>query len=530
MKKNIYTILLLLWAFSVFGQSEGIDYQAVIYSENSYDAAGMPNILPDKEIVIRFTIKSSAKLIYQEEHRLRTDAFGGVKAIIGTGKLTKNSPDHKVRRLDHATGKPYTETDRAFTKIDWNGEVKMLRVEVSTIQPFTQFSLIDEQSLAYVHYAKHRHITVDDSVNVKKYTEFRDTLNVKYGTDTKLTGNLKVEGKSLLKDTVNAVGKSIFNSSVTVNYTPTSDAKIYPVEIKSKQHGINFTTTDEVNSDITYLTFSSRNSTVGAITGQSASDAYNDPTYIFTTVMQVVNTGFQIAKMVMAIVEPSPSDIAIEAVNTVILVQSIVMYQVYFNINHGIEYGSGSGDYAEWLPRENMDEQLRFGEVVGVCNGKISKNTENAQQVMVVSMSPIVVGNMPKDSATLITGNEVAFMGQVPVWVVGRVNEGDFLVCGQSGTGTAVAVSPENMTADLMHKIVGRALEANKFSEKKFVKTLVGVRTNDMYAVMKSQSLQIDKLSKQLSNQNQEFNQTEKILQNYLPEKNTSGKQNSEMR
>ena len=49
--------------------------------------------------------------------------------------------------------------------------------------------------------------------------------------------------------------------------------------------------------------------------------------------------------------------------------------------NGGVVYASGNGDYAEWLEKANIDEEINKTDVVGVKGGKITKNTEDAEQV-----------------------------------------------------------------------------------------------------------------------------------------------------
>ena len=58
----------------------------------------------------------------------------------------------------------------------------------------------------------------------------------------------------------------------------------------------------------------------------------------------------------------------------------------------GVTYESGSGDYAEWLERLDPEETLGVADVVGVYGGKVTKTTEGAGHVMVVSFKPIGVG------------------------------------------------------------------------------------------------------------------------------------------
>lgn len=150
----------------------------------------------------------------------------------------------------------------------------------------------------------------------------------------------------------------------------------------------------------------------------------------------------------------------------------------------GVAYESGNGDYAEWLERENTFERIGPGDVVGVRGGKISKEIEGAEQVMVVSHKPIVLGNMP-DAAKRPHGNDVAFMGQVPVKVMGSVQTGDYIVATGTVKGYAIAVSPTNMKPEDHTKVVGRAWEASPSQGPKMVNTVIGVHNGDWVKVVK---------------------------------------------
>ena len=144
----------------------------------------------------------------------------------------------------------------------------------------------------------------------------------------------------------------------------------------------------------------------------------------------------------------------------------------------GVEYYSGNGDYAEWLERIDKNETITAGDIVGVIGGKISRNLSNAEQVLVVSHRPIILGNMP-DKEDLNLGNAVAFMGQVPVKVLGPVNQGDYIVASTDIKGYGRAISPNKMKAEYYKYVVGRSWETNLKDGPKLVNTVVGVNDYD---------------------------------------------------
>ena len=143
----------------------------------------------------------------------------------------------------------------------------------------------------------------------------------------------------------------------------------------------------------------------------------------------------------------------------------------------GVEYSSGHGDYAEWLEREDHEEVIGYGEIVGIRGGKVSRSLESAEQVMVVSKAPIVRGNIPAPEHEK-NGNNIAFIGQVPVRVMGPVNTGDYIVANQSTPGYGIAVPADEITPEQFAFAVGKSWETNSTPGFKFVNTIVGMHNN----------------------------------------------------
>ena len=113
----------------------------------------------------------------------------------------------------------------------------------------------------------------------------------------------------------------------------------------------------------------------------------------------------------------------------------------------GVTYASKGADYAEWIPKENATQHFNIGEIVGVKNGRISKSTEDAEQIMIVSSRPIVLGNTPP-AGEADAYAKVGFMGQVLTIVKGEVNVGDYIIPSGYNDGIAKAVSPEDIRLD----------------------------------------------------------------------------------
>ena len=126
----------------------------------------------------------------------------------------------------------------------------------------------------------------------------------------------------------------------------------------------------------------------------------------------------------------------------------------------GITLKSGSGDFAEFLPRLDPAEPLVPGDVVGVFGGRVSRRTEGADRVLVVTSRPIVLGNDPGPDRGL--HEKVALLGQVPVRVRGEVRAGDLLVASGRQDGTAVGVPADELEVGRSHLVVGRSLEESR--------------------------------------------------------------------
>ena len=113
MKKIFLPGLLLFAILRLSGQTQGLNYQAVIIDKTPQEIPGRDitgNIMPNQPLMIRFSILDAAGTIeYQEEHNTTTDMYGMINLVIGKGIQTGISPNE-------------------FTGIDWNGQQKSLKV------------------------------------------------------------------------------------------------------------------------------------------------------------------------------------------------------------------------------------------------------------------------------------------------------------------------------------------------------------------------------------------------------------------
>ncbi|MBL4663300.1 MAG: hypothetical protein JKY22_07050 [Flavobacteriaceae bacterium] len=165
--------------------------------------------------------------------------------------------------------------------------------------------------------------------------------------------------------------------------------------------------------------------------------------------------------------------------------------------SQGIVYGSKGADYAEWLEKEDPSENFMIGEVVGIKGGKISRNTQNADHVLTISLAPIVLGNMP-DENRKDAFEKVGFMGQVPALVKGTVAKGDYIVASGDNDGFAKAIAPNDITLEDLKWVIGKAWTSSEGNGKSLINVSVGLRSNEWVRILKQQETRIQLMEAKL--------------------------------
>ncbi|MEM7085350.1 MAG: hypothetical protein AAF489_04165 [Bacteroidota bacterium] len=165
--------------------------------------------------------------------------------------------------------------------------------------------------------------------------------------------------------------------------------------------------------------------------------------------------------------------------------------------NQGIVYGSKGADYAEWLEKEDPAENFRVGEVVGIKGGKISRNTQNADHVLTISLAPIVLGNMP-DENKKDAFEKVGFMGQVPALVMGKVAKGDYIVASGNNDGFAKAIAPNDITLEDLKWVIGKAWTASEGNGKSLINVSVGLKSNEWVKILEQQETRMQLMEAKL--------------------------------
>ncbi len=164
----------------------------------------------------------------------------------------------------------------------------------------------------------------------------------------------------------------------------------------------------------------------------------------------------------------------------------------------GVVYKTSGADFAEWIPRKNLDEPIETGDVVGIAGGKVSRNLKGFDHIQVISTAPGFAGNAPGDDK-IDQYALVAMMGQVPVKVSGAVKAGDYIVASGRNDGAGIAIQADKMRPEDFRMMVGRAWESSDDLGIKLVDTAVGFGASDVYAYMRKQDQRIASLEQQLS-------------------------------
>lgn len=334
--------------------------------------------------------------------------------------------------------------------------------------------------------------------------------------DSKLdvAGDAIIEGDATIEGGAIIEGGATIEGDLTLNTGDDGQVKIvstngtisqgnpgsYPLYVSGAKAGI-LIKVDEADPAMAnnFITFwDNHPSAVGAIEGQTVDEVHNSWTYAFWQSAQSLQLALSVAAIVADGIGVDDFDMAlIDGLEIVDIAGNWAAQAIQLEIEQGVSYTSGSADYAEWLPRASVAEQLDPGDIVGVVGGKISKQTTGINQLMAISSAPMVLGNVPEKGKEK-DYEKVAFMGQVPVKVKGIVNIGDYIIASGNNDGIGIAVSEEKMTAEDYTSMVGIAWSESKMSSGvSFINTAVSSNSN----VLASRMAQMQREKEELKNQ-----------------------------
>ncbi|MEM6377680.1 MAG: hypothetical protein AAF705_05685 [Bacteroidota bacterium] len=532
-KSNKWILLLLsifLLSTSIIEAQSNfrIPYQAV-----ARDAQGQ--ILANQTIEVLISLEpflTTTKPLYQEIHYLKTDEEGYFNLAVGDGQ-TQNED---------------------YQSIDFSKQMLSLAVEIrGTGQK--RFYLMSRQELQSVPYAFHARTAAETlpEADLRSQSIYWTTSgNNKTRPPIHFIGTR--DEQDLVMRTNNEIREIVTKDGQVQIYSGVSgddgDKASYPLTIEGSDQGI-FIQVEKgtPDNDNNFMTFANENGeTVGRIEGQTTEELLESAEYIneiFQFSLEVIALGADaigvgietggflaaaasaISSLVLAWQAPGWTVAAGGAgaqlvgigVNIGALEEAWSEFERLKQENVGVVYMSGSGDYAEWIPKKYKDDNLMAGEIIGVKAGQLSRKTFNADHVMVVSTSPIILGNAPQieDKKDF---EKVAFLGQVPVKVRGPVAIGDYILPSGKGDGFGVAVNPNQLPARRHKEIVGIAWTSAEDAPVNYVKVGVGLQHNDLADEVEALSERVDALIERVGLTDHPLLQKkeEKITENQLPQ------------
>ncbi len=340
--------------------------------------------------------------------------------------------------------------------------------------------------------------SLSSTLGVTGATSLSSTLGVTGATT--LSSTLGVTGATTLSSTLGVTGVTTLNNTLNVNgggsyianFVNSTNANGISIKVANA-------TPNNVNNFITFK--NSSGGTVGRIEGQNYNDWTTSFDFIFQTTFFALDEALTLAEAAAAAfsIPPDVAEAAVGGLQGATLIAHYATWEDEKEDKLGIVYESGSGDYAEWLEKKSPAEVFSYGDIVGVKGGKISKSMANPDNYMVVSKSPIVLGNMPMAGKEDLS-EKVAFMGQVPVKVRGKVEIGDYIIPSDLNDGFGKGVNPAKMTLDQYKKIVGVAWSASKIEiGGTMVNVAVGINTNDAVAQIIRQQQEIEALKSSMN-------------------------------
>jgi len=558
--KRLITILLVITACQLTAQTDALSYQAVIINENEDEIPGLDisgNYLADTEVQLQFTIvDQSGNNEYQEIQTVTTDRYGMVNLTIGNGEMTAESqgvfteinwdgtPKQLVVDLAIEGGEftEFTNEELLFVPyayhrnviatgtLDVDGESTLnnsLNVTNQsptllsgdlTVEGDGFFNTITVENLSDLQgdLQVGGNTTMDGSLDVVNgnTANFTGTTTINGGSfsvlqgfTSFLTGNvfadqdLTVRQDLTVGDDLEVGGASALNGQVTIDaflFGNDDQSSAYPLRVRGSEQGIDIQVNGTSDNANNFLTFRDANEIKGSIEAQSFNDLQNSFEYEWELQLFFIDLAFITAEGIAASAQLDFGEAAVCAANSLTYGFHYQSQEDYRVDTYGIYFKSGGADYAEYLERADHAEILRKGDIVGVVGGKISRETKGADHIMVVSSDPIVLGNMP-DDAKADFYEKVAFLGQVPVRVVGEVGVGDYILPSGNQDGLGIGKNAEEMELDDYANILGVAWQESRSPTMNLINVAVGLNANDVGDQLKKQEARINRLEAQMA-------------------------------
>jgi F0F1-type ATP synthase membrane subunit c/vacuolar-type H+-ATPase subunit K len=370
------------------------------------------------------------------------------------------------------------------------------------------------------------------------------------------TGGITSNGTSTLNGFVSAQGLtnnggSNLNGAVVINSNQDAAGDklspgAYPLRVQGSKQGMMITVTGASQADKSqnFVSFVDGTNTLrGSIEGQTLANLHDDAGYKTTLAFLSVGSGVAAANFIVAAAQQVASDLStttcigfgvcetvpipslivasianlvVQGVQADLAITATASWKAQQDASVGVTYQSGSADYAEWLPKSDPAETMSPGDIVGVRGGFISKSTTGADQLMVISTKPIVLGNMPQPGMEA-SSEKVAFMGQIPVKVFGKVEPGDYIVAGGNNDGVGIAKHPMDLDPEDYPQIVGVAWSGSQVFAPGVVNVAVGINQNSVSRVVARQDQKLRAQAQEIEQLRGMIGRTQEALAKLVP-------------
>jgi hypothetical protein len=381
-----------------------------------------------------------------------------------------------------------------------------MKVEMSTAEN-QPFNLISDKKLLAVPVAYHS-LTANRLIETSSNTDLEKSQSINWNTGGNMGTNplahfigtrdnkdLSFRSNNIIHMTLTTQGKLQLVPIIPAG--PDTDKASYPMVVEGTKNtqGMWIKINGSRSTANNFMTFVDDKGTQGRIEGQTESELKDSEVFVTQTALFAINEIAALAEIPLLYADAQVKILgskwstlagAAAIAKAVAITAKITKLATAYGAwrdqiikKVGVTYSSGKGDYAEWLRREDAVRDLNFGEVVGVRSGSISLDTKKADHLMVVSNAPIAIGNAPQ-AGQEEQFEKVAFMGQVPVRVVGPVSLNDYILPSGNNDGLAIAVHPQDMKTLDYGRILGVAWEAAPNFPLNIVNVAVGINSNDL--------------------------------------------------
>lgn len=324
---------------------------------------------------------------------------------------------------------------------------------------------------------------LNNNLNVSGASTLNGDLSVTNGNATLLSGTLQVEGTTTMESSLTVNSSADLNGQVTIDAATgggQSSYGAYPLRIQGADQGIAIKLNGRQSQTKNFLTFYDGDGNIhGAVEGQTLNELVNSEGFILESTVQALELAAFAAEAVACGTQLDLIEVVSLGISAGLIGASVIQLVDRLTNSVGVNYSSGGADYAEWLEKGDPNERFIPGEVIGVKNGKISKYTDGADHYMVISTNPAVLGNAQNGKSTQ-NFEKVAFLGQVPVRIAGKVSQGDYIIPSGNHDGIAIAVSPQALPTEKYREIIGVAWESGKSATMNVVNVAIGLTVNDL--------------------------------------------------